>query len=423
VARFGEEGARAVIASVWEAIDEIERRAAQSDGGCGFLRLPGFRFAEDPERAESFASEAELARSLGLDAHCVEDVPLPFACAQAIRFERQAQLDPLPYLVALARQVVAKGGRIFEQTAVTEVADDGVGTAAGPRVAAKHVVEATHTPIGLAATIQTRVTAFTSYVLAARLDGAVGRALYWDCADPYHYVRTVGDESCILVGGEDHRTGRERDPAARLDALEAWTRARFPVRSVEARWSHELFEPADGLPYVGLLPGARSRLVASGFAGTGMTFGTVAARVLCDLVTRGASPWEALYSPSRLKPLASGLPVAEENLRIGWRFVADRLRRRSARVRDLAPDAGCVERIDGRQVAVYRDPGGALHFLSPRCTHLGCIVAWNDLEKTWDCPCHGGRFDPTGKVLYGPPTADLEHEAPGEGERGTERRR
>jgi Rieske Fe-S protein len=182
------------------------------------------------------------------------------------------------------------------------------------------------------------------------------------------------------------------------------------VRALEARWSHELFEPADGLPYVGALPGSRSHFVAAGFSGTGMTFGTVAALTLHDLVTQGSSPWESLYAPSRVKALASALPIAEENLRVGWRFVADRLRRGGGVASDLACDQGRVERVDGEQLAVYRDLRGDVHFLSPRCTHMGCIVAWNDAEKTWDCPCHGGRFHRTGKVLYGPPTADLEHE-------------
>jgi Rieske Fe-S protein len=150
--------------------------------------------------------------------------------------------------------------------------------------------------------------------------------------------------------------------------------------------------------------------VAAGFSGTGLTFGTAAALLLRDLVTVGASPWSEAYSPRRLKPLASGLPIARENLEIGWHFVADRLRAGDGP--ELALDQGRIERSGRRQVAVYRDLRGDLHFLSPRCPHLGCIVGWNGVEKTWDCPCHGGRFAPTGKVLYGPPTEGLAHVSP-----------
>jgi glycine/D-amino acid oxidase-like deaminating enzyme/nitrite reductase/ring-hydroxylating ferredoxin subunit len=409
VSRFGEEGARTVVASTLHAIDDIERRVEQAGRGCGFHRLPGYRFTEKPAAAPSLEREAELARSLGLDAGLVGSVPLPFPSVRAIRFERQAEIQPLEYLGLVAELLRAAGGTIYEHAPVVEVSDEGVRLAHGPCVRADTVVDASHTPVGLVASIQTRVTAFTSYVLAVRLESPAEPGLFWDTEDPYHYVRSVGDQ-IILVGGEDHRTGREEEPATRLARLEEWTRKRFPVRAIEGGWSHELFEPADGIPFIGALPGSRSRFVAAGFSGTGLTFGTLAARLLCDLLTKGASPWEAVYSPRRLKPLAAARPVAEENLRIGWRFVADRVAGMASPAAPLAPDSGRIERIGGRPRAVYRDARGDLHVLSPRCTHLGCLVAWNDLEKTWDCPCHGGRFHPTGKPLYGPPTRSLEHD-------------
>jgi len=410
VSHFGHDGARSVVASTVQAIDEIEERAALAEGSCGFRRVPGYRFTERAEQVPSLEREAELARGLGLDASLVDAAPLPFPSVRAIRFEEQAELHPLEYLGLLLILLRAAGGTVYEHAPVVEVTDEGARLAHGPFVRSEAVVDASHTPVGLVASVQTRVTAFTSYVLAARLESPLERALFWDTEDPYHYVRSVG-EAEILVGGEDHRTGREEHPAGRLARLEEWTRKRFPVQSIEAAWSHELFEPADGVPFVGALPGSGSRFVAAGFSGTGLTFGTVAARLLCDLLTKGSSPWEEVYSPRRIKPLAAARPMAEENLRIGWRFVADRVAGMLSREEPLAPDSGRIERVGGRPRAVYRDARGDLHVLSPRCTHLGCIVAWNDLEKTWDCPCHGGRFHPTGKPLYGPPTSSLEHDS------------
>jgi nitrite reductase/ring-hydroxylating ferredoxin subunit len=268
------------------------------------------------------------------------------------------------------------------------------------------VVDASHTPVGVLATVQGRLRAMTSYVLSARLERPLPAALFWGCATPYHYVRTVGeDRTLVWVGGEDHPTGGESRPRERIEALERWARAELPVRSVEARWSHELFESADGLPYIGRAPGDASRFLATGYAGTGITFGTVAARLIADCVLSGASPLEDLYTPSRIKP--SGLADAlKENLRIGWRFVTDRLRP-SPSADDLAPGQGRVVREGGACVAVYRDGAGTVHRLSARCTHLGCIVSWNEAEETWDCPCHGGRFSATGAVIYGPPVRDL----------------
>jgi glycine/D-amino acid oxidase-like deaminating enzyme/nitrite reductase/ring-hydroxylating ferredoxin subunit len=407
VSRFGEEAARLVIESVNQAIDRIEKTAGALGSHCGFERLSGYKYIDDEGDLGALEREAEIGRRLGVDVRLMGDVMLPSAWRAALCFERQAQFHPLAYLDGLALDIVAAGGVIFEHTAVTEASEGGFQVAGGHRVTARHIVHATHTPIGLVPTIQTRLAAITSYVLAAELETPIPRALYWDSENPYHYVRTLGDGSRILAGGEDHPTGREDDTRARHHALELWVRKRFPIRAIEQRWSHEFFEPADGLPYVGALPGG-SQLVAAGYSGTGMTFGSMAAGLLCDLIVRGASPWKDVYSPARLGPLAGGRNVAVENARIGWRFVADRIRSRApAAVADLAHDTGRIARIDGRQVAVYRDLRGDVHYLSPRCTHLGCIVAWNDSEKTWDCPCHGGRFHPTGKVLYGPPVEDL----------------
>jgi len=409
VSRFGSDAAQGVVESSLAAVDEIERRARALAGNCGFARIPAFRFSEDPSGVEELERERDVAKQLGFEAVLQRAPILPARCAGALRFERQARIQPLEYAEALAAAFVAWGGRLFEQTPVVSVDDRGVAARTGQRVEARYVVHATHTPIGSVPSIQARLIACTSYVLAATLAARVTDGLYWDDASPYHYLRTAGNGSLLVAGGEDHRTGRERDAVQRHRALERWVRERFAVRRVEARWSHELFEPADGLPYVGFLPGSSSQLVATGFSGTGLAFGTLAAMLLAELVTGGASPWAALYSPERLGPLSAMPHTAAEGLRVGWRFLADRVRGQlGSALADLPPDSGRRTRIEGRLVAAYRDVRGDLHALSPRCTHLGCLVAWNDAEKTWDCPCHGGRFHATGKVLYGPPVSDLE---------------
>ena len=406
--RIGDAGASTVAHSVRGALDQIEALALSFAAPCAFERVPGFRFAEKQSELGALEAEADSARRLGLDVDLERNASLPFGNEGALRFERQAQLEPVLYLDGLAQALLAAGGQLYEHSPVTEIGEGRVEVRGGPCVGARFVIDATHTPIGLVASLQTRLAAMTSYVIAARLERPLPSGLYWDCADPYHYVRTLAAGSDIaIVGGEDHPTGREDDPGARQRALEHWTRARLPVQAVVARWSHELFEPSDGLPYIGAVPGDSTRLVAAGFSGTGWAFGTVAARLLCDLIVHGRSEWEEVYSPRRLS-LRAAPRVVSEQLHIARHFIADRIgSARGSSEGTLAPGSGRIERAGGRQVAVYRDAGGTAHRLSPRCTHLGCIVHWNDLEKTWDCPCHGGRFEPTGEVLYGPPTADL----------------
>jgi glycine/D-amino acid oxidase-like deaminating enzyme/nitrite reductase/ring-hydroxylating ferredoxin subunit len=406
VGRFGEDALGRVLGSVGDAIREIEGLVAESGRDCGFLRVPGYRFARDARAADSLARDARWAERLGLEAELEETPALPFPARAALRLAKQAQLDPVAYVDALAEMLVAAGGALYEQSPVVEAGHSQLTLRGGACVKAPYVVDASHTPVGVLASVQGRLRAMTSYVLAARLERPLPAALYWDCATPYHYVRAVGaDGTLVWVGGEDHPTGGEGRPRERVAALERWARSELPVQRVEARWSHELFESADGLPYIGRAPGDSSRFLATGYAGTGITFGTVAARLIADCVLAGSSALEDVYAPSRIRP--PGLTEAlAENLRIGWRFLADRLRPEPGAA-DIQRGQGRVVREGGAKVAVYRDGEGALHRLSARCTHLGCIVSWNETEGTWDCPCHGGRFSSTGAVIYGPPVSDL----------------
>jgi len=405
--RFGEEPARVVAESIRRAMAAIETESRSAPGAAAFTRVPGYRVATDDADAETLDREADVAQRLGL---AVRRVPPParFPGAGAIRFDDQAEIDPVAYLHGLARTFVGLGGAVYEQSPVVETADDAVHIGDGRTIRAAAVVHATHTPIGLAPIVQMRVEPRTSYVLTARLDAPLEPMLLWDCDDPYHYVRSLApDRRLVLIGGEDHPVGRCTEPSARLDALETWARARFGGLERIGGWSAELFETPDGLPLIGATPGSR-QLVASGFSGTGITFGSVAADVLADLLLGAENPGARVYAPGRLGPVAGLLATGRKGLSDGWRFVADRARAglRSGEP-DVPLDGGCVVTRGRRTLALYRDPSGELHTLSARCTHLGCIVQWNDFEKTWDCPCHGGRFHRTGKVIYGPPTSDL----------------
>lgn len=407
--RLGVDRAGLVAKSVRRSIDEIERHARGMDVDCGFRRLPGFRFTEHASELADLDREADVATRLGLDVKRVSSLPIRVPSEGALRFEAQADFHPLRYVAGLARTLADSRVSVFEQSPVSAVEGHAVTVAGSHRIQATHVVDATHTPVGRVPSVQAQLTSQMSYVLVARLVQPIEPGLYWDTADPYHYVRTLPDQpDLVLVGGEDHRTGVEPHPTHRLQHLAAWMRQRFDVRGIEGCWSHELFEPADGLPLIGATLGTTTRFVAAGYSGTGMTFGTVAALLLCDLVLRGTSPWEDVYSPRRVGGARGAAQTVREQAHVGWHFVADRLRKgRGEHLRDLALDSVRVVRIDGQPLAVYRDVSGSLHFRSARCTHMGCIVAWNDLEKTWDCPCHGGRFHRTGKVMYGPPATDL----------------
>jgi len=253
--------------------------------------------------------------------------------------------------------------------------------------------------------------------------GVVARALLWDTAEragmergigpvPYHYVRTaagdVDDEEILIVGGEDHKSGQANDFEARFDRLEDWARSRWPkAEKIVFRWSGQVMEPVDSLGYIGRNPADEKNVyVVTGDSGNGMTHGAIAGMLIPELIRRGNHAWAKLYDPSRIT-LRTAPDFAKENVNVAKQYI-DYFTSGDANTADaLKPGEGAVVRRGLHKIAAYRDEAGALHEMTAVCPHLKCIVHWNRTEKTWDCPCHGSRFDAFGKVLNGPSVADL----------------
>ncbi len=255
--------------------------------------------------------------------------------------------------------------------------------------------------------------AYRTYVIGARIDhGAIPKALYWDTLDSYHYVRLRGgshngDTDILIVGGEDHRTGQRDDGDERFLSLEAWTRQRFPIREVEFRWSGQVLEPVDSLAFLGRpLTGPGNVLIATGDSGHGMTHGTIAGMLLTDLLLGRENPWAGLYDPRRAR-WATERDFIVENANILAQYADWLTPGEVESEREILPGGGAVVRRGLAKYAVYRDENGVLHERSALCPHLGCVVHWNSTESTWDCPCHGSRFDPYGRALNGPTNKDL----------------
>jgi glycine/D-amino acid oxidase-like deaminating enzyme/nitrite reductase/ring-hydroxylating ferredoxin subunit len=413
MAKFGADGARGVFQSQQAAIARIESLVNELGVDCGFQRLAGYLYTENPEEVSEIEQEASACQQLGIPTTLTDQVPLPFPVLGALRFPDQGQLHPGRYLQALAASLAERGGRIFEDSPVLEIEEGEPCRLVTERgvVTADHVIVAAHVPISNRVFLHTKIAAYRSYVVAARLPQAGPAGLFWDTGDPYHYIRTHRTRDgaeLLIVGGEDHKVGQDPEPAARFDRLAEYVRARFGRLPIERQWSGQIIEPVDGLPYIGRNSLSSRIYVATGYAGQGMTSGTLAAMILCDEVTGTRSEYAALYDATRIKPLASAREFVRENVDFPTHLVGDRLRRHEHAAANLPAGEGAVLTLGGERVAVYRNPAGVLHALSPVCTHLGCLVNWNGAEKSWDCPCHGSRFDPTGAVLNGPALAPLE---------------
>lgn len=424
----GEEGARLAAESHAAAINAIEAIVEQEAIKCEFERLDGYLFVPPHDSRKVLDDELEAVYRAGLtDIEKVERVPWgEYDTGPALRFPRQAQFHPLKYLAGLAKVIKEKGGRIYTQSHATEIEGGKharIDTAGGGVVNAGAVVVATNTPVNDLIAIHTKQAPYQTYVIGARVPkGSIPRGLYWDTPDPYHYLRieTVGKGAeaydVLIVGGEDHKTGQEDDANKRFAALERWTRHRFSmIESIEYRWSGEVMEPVDGLAFIGRNPMDKNNVfIATGDSGNGMTHGTIAGILLTDLIMGRKNPWEKIYDPSRITFKSLG-EFAKENLNVAVQYTDLVVAGDVDSVDEIKKGSGAIMARGLSKVAVYRDPAGEVHQFSAVCKHLGCIVKWNTLENTWDCPCHGSRYDALGKVIQGPANSDLaEAESDGE---------
>lgn len=411
----GKDGSRLAAQSHAAAIDRIGEIAERENIGCDFLRVDGWLFNPPDSEETDLKKELDAAASAGLDVEWREALHLGEAdVGPAIRFKNQGQFHPLAYLAGLANAITTMGGRIFTESAAINITSGGgeatVETLGGHVVRAKSVAVATAAPINDSVQIYGKQAPYRTYAIGLRVpDGAVEPGLYWDTLDPYHYVRLHGD--LLIVGGEDHKTGHATDMDKRFAALERWIRTRVPnAIDVTHRWSGQVFETVDGLAMIGRNPGdAGNVFIATGDSGMGMTHGTIAGMLLSDLIAGRDNPWAKLYDPSRL-PIRFGSAgeLLKENADSGAHFVADRLTAGEASSEDeIAPGTGAIVRKGMTKIAIYRDTAGRCHRRSAVCTHKGCIVKWNPLETSWDCPCHGSRFAVDGAVLTGPARAPL----------------
>jgi glycine/D-amino acid oxidase-like deaminating enzyme/nitrite reductase/ring-hydroxylating ferredoxin subunit len=412
----GEKGARLAAQSHTAAVDRIETIVQQEGIDCEFERLDGYLFVPPGDPKKILDDELAAGRRAGLNLEKVERAPLDsYDTGPALCFPRQAQFHPLKYLAGLAAALKENGGRIHTETHASKIEGGDrarIETSRGAVVTAGSVVVATNTPVNDIIAIHTKQAPYQTYVIGARIpDGSVTRALYWDTPDPYHYVRLHSldkKSDLLIVGGEDHKTGQKDDAKKRFGILERWTRARFPmIESIDYRWSGEVMEPVDGLAFIGRNPlDEKNVYIVTGDSGNGMTHGTIAGILLTDLILERENEWATLYDPAR-KTLSALPEYAKENLNVAMEYTELITPGDVESVDEIRPGYGAVIRRGLTKVAVYRDEEGMVHERSAICRHLGCVVKWNTLESTWDCPCHGSRYDAYGKVLQGPANTDL----------------
>jgi glycine/D-amino acid oxidase-like deaminating enzyme/nitrite reductase/ring-hydroxylating ferredoxin subunit len=404
------------------ALAAIAQNVSELGIECDLERVPNYVYAETEEELDALRDEVDAAQAAGLEAELVPAPEVPFPALGAVRLPGQAQFHARKYLFGLADAFLARGGLIFENSRVIELeADDepGLVTTETAAVRARNVVLATHVPITNRGLFFARAHPRRSYVVAARLrDRLPFDGMWINVGEPTRSLRSTPDGAggrLVLVGGEGHRVGQEDDADERYAHLERFLLAYLGDAEVLHRWSTQDAFSVDGLPYVGRVGGETgSVLVATGFGGWGMTNGTVAGMLLADELIGWRELWADLFDAGRASVAQSAIRFVRENANVAAQLVGGKLARHDDAPEDILPGEGRLVDLEDGTAAVYRASDGALQAVSAECTHMGCVVAWNPAEGTWDCPCHGSRFAVDGAVLEGPATRPLEAvEVPG----------
>ncbi|HEY0049465.1 MAG TPA: FAD-dependent oxidoreductase [Pyrinomonadaceae bacterium] len=417
----GEEKARLAVQSHGAAIGEIERIIETEGIECDFRRVDGYLIDAGDESEDDLNEELEAAHRVGFaEVERVGRAPIKdFDTGECLKFPRQGQFHILKYLAGLAKAVEQNGGRLFSGTRAVEwkgADSPQVKTSNNQTIRARSIVLATNYPI--MSKMFAKLPAYRTYVIGARVPkDSLEKALFWDTADPYRYVRTQpeNDYDVLIVGGEDHRTGQEDDGDERFARLWDWTRERFPMaEEILYRWSGQFMETHDGLAFIGTFSGSEPNVyLITGDSGMGMTHGTIGGMLVSDLILGRENPWREVYEPSRLatQSIMEAVPeiISSTAPYVDWLTGGD-----VSSVEEIKPGEGAIISHGTTKIAAYRDETGKLYERSAVCAHLGCIVRFNSLEKTWDCPCHGSRYGIDGHPINAPAfksLAEIEEES------------
>ncbi|HET9458359.1 MAG TPA: FAD-dependent oxidoreductase [Sphingomicrobium sp.] len=412
--KFGEEEAR-LYAEAQEAglraIGEmVERFGLDAD----FERKPAFVYTREEKSVDALEKEVELAKQLGLPASLTRDTGLPYDVLGAMRWDNQAQFHPVKYVAGLAATIPGKGCHVFENSRVTDWEPGRVKTARGG-VKARHVMMATNLPLGMTGGYFATNFPMAEPMIAAPLRTDL-RGFYINAEQPGHSIRTHrrGGQLYAVCAGPHSRPGHNDEMEKNFADLEHWLTSNFDAGPVESRWVNEDYSPMDGAPFVGWSSSDEKDryLVATGFGAWGFTNGAAAAMLVADLVEGKENPWAKLFDATRIKPVAGAKTFAKENAKTAADLVGGHFSSMPKSVEEVAPGQAAVLNVDGDDIAVFRDEQGEVKAVSAVCTHMGCILGWNAIDRTWDCPCHGSRFSLAGDVIAGPAVSPLDRKQP-----------
>ncbi|WP_159881760.1 FAD-dependent oxidoreductase [Paenibacillus puerhi] len=413
--KFGADQAKHYYQANSEALEFMRRTAADLRIDCEWQEEDAYLYAQTSEGDKQIRKEHEACQKLGIPMELVERIDLPMKVYSGLKLPGQAQYHPLAYTNGLVEQVVSAGGLIYERTRIDGKLEEGerpvLSTMEGKRITCRHVIACSHYPFydgrGL---YFARLHAERSYILAVKPTSPFPGGMYLSVDEPKRSLRsvTINGESMVLIAGESHKTGQGEQTEEYYKKLEQFGKQTLGIEAIPYRWSAQDLVTVDKVPYVGPITSRHSNVwVATGFRKWGMTNGTTAALLLRDQLLGRPNPYSDLYSPSRFKVDPGIKNLIKENADVAKHLIKGKLESGSIEADKLGHDEGAVVQVDGKRAGAYRDTDGVLHLVDTTCTHMGCELNWNNGERTWDCPCHGSRFDYKGEVIEGPAVEPL----------------
>lgn len=407
--KYGEELARIYAEAQVSGMQLILDLAREHDVDCDLEEKQALVYTTNHKQVTKLEREIELASSFGLPATLTRDTDLPFDVAAAMSFDRQYQFHPVKFVAGLAATIPGDGSQVFEHSRVIDWDPQVIRTADG-RVSARHVLMATNLPLGQVGLYYSMNYPKAEPGIAAPIDKPLPYYAI-NLGSPGRSIRThrANGRTYAIAVGEHFRPGHSQETEKATSELEQWLKRHFGTGEIECRWINEDYSPMDGAPFVGWSSSVRDGyLVATGFDGWGFTNSAAAAFMIRDLVLEQENPWLELFNATRIKPVAGAGKFVHENMHVAEHFVNDYTSSKPKSYDALNPGEAAILSIDGEKIAAFKEDDGKVRSVSAVCTHMGCLVGWNPTDRTWDCPCHGSRFNLDGEVLHGPAVTGLE---------------
>ena len=409
IGSFGEERARLYARAQEDGIRQIRQYSEQYGIDCDLEPKSAYAYTCDPSCLDKIEREVGAAQRLGLPARLVQQADLPFQTLAAVCFDDQMQFHPTRYVAGLARSIPGDGSFVFEHSRAVDWQPDRVVTDQG-MILARHVAMATHLPLGQVGGYYAEAYPYAEPVIAARIKTAPD-GMFINVEQPSRSIRTHradNGEIYAIAAGSKFKPGHTQEERDHFAEIEDWLKTHFDPDPIAYRWVNEDYTSMDKAPFVGWSSsGSQAYLVATGFDAWGLSNGTAAGLLLADLAAGRDNPWLEMFDATRIRPLAGGKKFVKETAAVAAHLAGGYLGRRSGSPEDLHPGEAAVMTVDGHRIAAFRDEKGQLHQVSAVCTHMGCILGWNQTDRSWDCPCHGSRFGPDGEVIHGPATRPL----------------